>query len=186
MADKPVKLTDRGKHTLIVVVTVTGCILGILFSFVLSVLHGPYQKDSFVLADETKREKTAETQHRTGTEKNLSPGWLYYMSAAGKPCSDEMKQYFDILINQWTKGKLTDDELGEQMTVYLEKRNLPVSTAGIQSKSLCLFPSADDLPDYTKMRNMGENIYDFIGVYTEGQYDEEGRLLCYYWEAGVR
>ena len=37
MADKPVKLTDRGKHTLIVVVTVTGCILGILFSFVLSV-----------------------------------------------------------------------------------------------------------------------------------------------------
>ena len=30
-----------------------------------------------------------------------------------------------------------------------------------------------------------EKIYQFIGVYTGGQQDENGRLLCEYWEVAI-
>ena len=28
--------------------------------------------------------------------------------------------------------------------------------------------------------------FDFIGLYTDGKKDAEGKLICYYWEAGAR
>lgn len=186
MADKPIRLTTRGKHTLIIVITAVGCAVGIAASVILSTVHGSYQKDSYVMAEKAENSKRDATKQSLQSPESFSQGWLFYQSSAGNMCSDEMKQYLDTLVNRWTKGKLTDNELGEQMTDYLEKKNLSISTAGIQGHSLCLFPSASEIPDYTQMLQTGEGIYDFIGVYTDGEYDEEGRLLCYYWEAGVK
>ena len=48
-----------------------------------------------------------------------------------------------------------------------------------------VFPSEKELPDYTKTLAKREKIYQFIGVYTGGQQDENGRLLCEYWEVAI-
>jgi hypothetical protein len=116
------------------------------------------------------------------------PQWLFYQSVGGDAHTEE-KAYLDVLVNRWTKGELTDDELGEQMTDYLVRKEVAISTMGVQSEALCVFPSARDLPDYTEMlesaKRSGNGIYHFIGVYTNGEYDDSDRLICYFWEAGV-
>jgi hypothetical protein len=135
-----------------------------------------------VLAGDTQPEQEEQDQ----SSQLLLPQWLFYESVGGDDCEEEEKAYLDLLVNRWTSGKLTDDELSEQMTEYLVKKGAAISTIGVQSQMLCLFPSAQELPDYTQMLAGESGTYDFIGVYTNGEYDEEGRLLCYYWEAGVR
>ena len=52
-------------------------------------------------------------------------------------------------------------------------------------KAVCVFPSEKELPDYTKTLAKRDKIYQFIGVYTGGQQDENGRLLCEYWEVAI-
>lgn len=170
----------KGKHTLIMVLTMMGCAVGILTAMILSALHGTGYEKNLVLAGENAAGK----QYAACAPAQLAtPQWLYYQSTAKD--QREVKREMDRLVNQWTKERLSDDELGEQMTMYLQKKGYEISHVGIQSKALCLFPSADALPDYTQMLAETSQVYDFIGVYTDGEYDEEGRLLCYYWEAGV-
>ena len=54
-----------------------------------------------------------------------------------------------------------------------------------KAEKASVFPSEKELPDYTKTLAKREKIYQFIGVYTGGQQDENGRLLCEYWEVAI-
>lgn len=176
------RLTMKGKHTLIVVLTMAGCAIGMLTALILSALQGTTgQKDTMILAG-SRAQKAASAV--AASRQITTPQWLYYQSSAKD--RQEVKKELDRLVNQWTKDRLSDDELGEQMTLYLQKKGYEISHVGIQSRALCLFSSADALPDYTQMLAETSQIYDFIGVYTDGEYDENGRILCYYWEAGVK
>lgn len=180
---KRIRLTAKGKRTLVTVGVGIGCLCGILLSAIfLSVQKAP-EADRYVLAKESGTE-----QEETETEaaNAQTPQWLFFESAAGETCETEWKRYIDALVRKWTKQKLTDDELSEQVTEYLSKRGMEVHACAVQSNALCLFPSAQELPDYTKQLAEGNGTYAFIGVYTQGQLDEEGRLICYYWEVGVR
>ncbi len=116
----------------------------------------------------------------------VAPGWIYYGSKAGNGMTGEQKAYLDSVIKQWTNGGLSNAYIED---LFLEKIDqewgLPMSTAGVTSGQRCLYPSLSEVPDY------GENLaevggsYNFMGLYTKGEYDEYGYLICYYWEAGV-
>lgn len=192
-----INLTTRGKHTLIMVLTLAGCVIGGIAAVLISGVCNAQESGSYLVAggnestavrdsDGNQTEKDFKKKYNEQCSEGVSPQWLFYQSRGGEECDEETKGYLDTLVNRWTKGKLTDNELTDLMTEYLIKQNYSITTSGIQSKVLCLFLSAEELPDYTKMLAMGECIYDFIGVYTQGDHDEDGRLICYYWEAGVR
>lgn len=116
----------------------------------------------------------------------VAPGWIYYGSKAGNGMTGDQKAYLDSVIKQWTNGGLSNSYIED---LFLEKIDqewgLPMSTAGVTSGQRCLYPSLGEVPDY------GENLaevggaYNFMGLYTKGEYDEYGYLICYYWEAGV-
>jgi hypothetical protein len=175
----------------IILMTLLGCIICIACAFIIAWIGDRYAPKTYVLANDIVSDKSEKAESvKTESEKKntqvLLPQWIFYQSV-GSNLPEEEKTYLDVLVNRWTKGKLTDDELGTQMTDYLEKRQVRISTMGVQSEALCVFPSVEELPDYTQMltNSNKSGLYDFIGVYTNGEYDEEGRLICYYWEAGV-
>jgi hypothetical protein len=174
----------------VIIITLLGCLICIVSAFVIAWLGESFAKPEYVLANETKDETEAVPEETTEMEVKstgaILPQWLFYQSVGSDALGDE-KTYLDVLINRWTKGELSDDELSGQLTDYLEKKGISISTMGVQSEALCVFPSAKELPDYTRMlEESNENgLYDFIGVYTNGEYDKEGRLICFYWEAGV-
>lgn len=194
MREKKSNLTSRGRRMLIMALTVTGCVVGVAAAVMISAAcrvkgRGAYAPAGKNDAAAVIRESAADNQQESNIEhssESISPQWIFYQSHGGKQCGESVKTYLDTLVNRWTKGKLTDNELADLMTDYLTKQGTAITTSGIQSKVLCLFSSSKELPDYTRMLTMGESIYDFIGVYTQGEHDEDGRLICYYWEAGVR
>lgn len=193
MKRRQMRLTLRGKRTLIMGLTLAGCLMGVIVSVLLSLIHIDNHQTSYVFACETEgeREKGEDRQSQKTScielrSQTVGPQWLFYQSRVDDKYKGEQKAYLDRLVNRWTKGKLTDDELSEQMRDFLNRKKVPVTSAGVQSKMLCLFPSANELPDYTAMLEESGGIYNFIGVYTDGEKDEEDRLICYYWEAGVQ
>lgn len=197
MKEKRSCLTTRGKHVLILMLTVAGCLLGAASAVLVSAICQSGTQRNIVLASESEvvgdvvenpksNGKSEEVKKIRKDATTITPQWLCYESEKGETCSAETGKYFDILVNRWTKGKLTDNELGEQITEYLEKQKLPITTNAVQSRIRCLFSSLGDLPDYTKIMQENRQYYDFIGVYTEGEYDAYGNLICYYWEVGVR
>ena len=116
----------------------------------------------------------------------VAPGWIFYGSKAGNGMSGEQKAYVDSVIQQWTNGGLSDDAIGDMFIEKIAQEwQLPMITAGVTSNLLCLFPSRAEVTDYSlNLANMN-GAYNFVGLYTKGEYDENGYLKCYYWEAGV-
>lgn len=116
----------------------------------------------------------------------VEPGWIFYGSKAGYGMSEEQKAYMDSVIQQWINGGLSNDAIGD---IFIEKIaqewKLPMITAGVTDNMLCLFPSRAEVPDYSSKLASINGAYNFLGLYTKGEYDENGYLKCYYWEAGV-
>lgn len=116
----------------------------------------------------------------------VAPGWIFYGSKAGKGMSGEQKAYVDSVIQQWTNGGLSDDAIGDMFIEKIAQEwQLPMITAGVTSNLLCLFPSRAEVTDYSLNLADMNGAYNFVGLYTKGEYDENGYLKCYYWEAGV-
>lgn len=114
------------------------------------------------------------------------PGWIFYGSKAGNGMTGEQKAYIDSVIQQWTNGGLSDDAIGDMFIEKIAQEwQLPMITAGVTSNLLCLFPSRAEVPDYSLNLADMNGAYNFVGLYTNGEYDENGYLKCYYWEAGV-
>ena len=98
----------------------------------------------------------------------------------------EQKAYIDSVIQQWTNGGLSDDAIGDMFIEKIAQEwQLPMITAGVTSNLLCLFSSRAEVPDYSLNLADMNGAYNFVGLYTNGEYDENGYLKCYYWEAGV-
>ena len=105
---------------------------------------------------------------------------------AGNGMSGEQKAYVDSVIQQWTNGGLSDDAIGDMFIEKIAQEwQLPMITAGVTSNLLCLFPSRAEVTDYSLNLADMNGAYNFVGLYTKGEYDENGYLKCYYWEAGV-
>ena len=116
----------------------------------------------------------------------VAPGWIFYGSKAGNGMTGEQKAYVDSVIQQWTNGGLSDDAIGDMFIEKIAQEwQLPMITAGVTSNLLCLFPSRAEVPDYSLNLADMNGAYNFVGLYTNGEYDENGYLKCYYWEAGV-
>lgn len=116
----------------------------------------------------------------------VAPGWIFYGSKAGNGMSGEQKAYVDSVIQQWTNGCLSDDAIGDMFIEKIAQEwQLPMITAGVTSNLLCLFPSRAEVTDYSLNLADMNGAYNFVGLYTKGEYDENGYLKCYYWEAGV-
>ena len=116
----------------------------------------------------------------------VAPGWIFYGSKAGNGMSGEQKAYVDSVIQQWTNGGLSDDAIGDMFIEKIAQEwQLPMITAGVTSNLLCLFPSRAEVTDYSLNLADMNGAYNFVGLYTKGEYDENGYLKCYYWVAGV-
>lgn len=116
----------------------------------------------------------------------VAPGWIFYGSKAGNGMTGEQKAYVDSVIQQWTNGGLSDDAIGDMFIEKIAQEwQLPMITAGVTSNLLCLFPSRAEVTDYSLNLADMNGAYNFVGLYTKGEYDENGYLKCYYWEAGV-
>ena len=116
----------------------------------------------------------------------VAPGWIFYGSKAGNGMTGEQKAYIDSLVKQWTDGGLSNDAIEDMFIEKIAQEwKLPMITAGVTSNLLCLFPSRAEVPDYSLNLADMNGAYNFVGLYTNGEYDENGYLKCYYWEAGV-
>ncbi len=177
------KLTTKGKHALILALTIAACVTAMLFSLLLSVLcDGKHVSSAAYTQNDTHPGIMAGSQ-RQETDL-LTPQWLYYQSN-GSVTDCNIKKEMDVLMRKWTKGKLGGKELDRLIKEFLQKKDCPVRKITMQEKAVCVFPSEKELPDYTKTLAKREKIYQFIGVYTGGQQDENGRLLCEYWEVAI-
>lgn len=125
-------------------------------------------------------------QPETPKNEYVALGWIFYGSKAGNGMSGEQKAYVDSVIQQWTNGGLSDDAIGDMFIEKIAQEwQLPMITAGVTSNLLCLFPSRAEVTDYSLNLADMNGTYNFVGLYTKGEYDENGYLKCYYWEAGV-
>lgn len=116
----------------------------------------------------------------------VAPGWIFYGSKAGNGMSGEQKAYIDSVIQQWTNGGLSNAAIEDMFIEKVAQEwQLPMITAGVTSNLLCLFPSRAEVTDYSLNLADMNGAYNFVGLYTKGEYDENGYLKCYYWEAGV-
>ena len=166
------KLTTKGKHALILALTIAACVTAMLFSLLLSVLCDGKYVSSAAHAGDISHPALITGKQRQDTDL-LTPQWLYYQSN-GSVTDCNIKKEMDVLMRKWTKGKLGGKELDRL-----------IRKITMLEKAVCVFPSEKELPDYTKTLAKREKIYQFIGVYTGGQQDENGRLLCEYWEVAI-
>lgn len=117
---------------------------------------------------------------------DVAPGWIFYGSKAGNGMSGEQKAYIDSLVKQWTDGSISEGELADLFAQKVKNEwGLEMCSAGVSEAYRCIYPSKNDIPDYKSALDESNGFYNFIGLYTKGEYDEYGYLICYMWEAGI-
>ena len=116
----------------------------------------------------------------------VAPGWIFYGSKAGNGMSGEQKAYIDSLVKQWTDGSISEGELADLCAQKVKNEwGLEMCSAGVSEAYRCIYPSKNDIPDYKSALDESNGFYNFTGLYTKGEYDEYGYLICYMWEAGI-
>lgn len=116
----------------------------------------------------------------------VAPGWIFYGSKAGNSMSGEQKAYIDSLVKQWTDGSISEGELADLFAQKVKNEwGLEMCSAGVSEAYRCIYPSKNDIPDYKSALDESNGFYNFTGLYTKGEYDEYGYLICYMWEAGI-
>ena len=116
----------------------------------------------------------------------VAPGWIFYGSKAGNGMSGEQKAYIDSLVKQWTDGSISEGELADLFAQKVKNEwGLEMCSAGVSEAYRCIYPSKKDIPDYKSALDESNGFYNFTGLYTKGEYDEYGYLICYMWEAGI-
>ncbi len=116
----------------------------------------------------------------------VAPGWIFYGSKAGNGMSGDQKAYIDSLVKQWTDGSISEGELADLFAQKVKNEwGLEMCSAGVSEAYRCIYPSKNDIPDYKSALDESNGFYNFTGLYTKGEYDEYGYLICYMWEAGI-
>lgn len=116
----------------------------------------------------------------------VAPGWIFYGSKAGNGMTGDQKAYIDSLVKQWTDGSISEGELADLFAQKVKNGwGLEMCSAGVSEAYRCIYPSKNDIPDYKSALDESNGFYNFTGLYTKGEYDEYGYLICYMWEAGI-
>lgn len=116
----------------------------------------------------------------------VAPGWIFYGSKAGNGMTGEQKAYIDSLVKQWTDGSISDSYLAEQIAHKMkEEWGLSLNSVGISGDDRCIYPSKNEIPNYNEALAESYGFYNFTGLYTKGEYDEYGYLICYMWGVGI-
>ena len=116
----------------------------------------------------------------------VAPGWIFYGSKAGNGMTGEQKAYINSLVKQWTDGSISEGELADLFAQKVKNEwGLEMCSAGVSEAYRCIYPSKNDIPDYKSALDESNGFYNFTGLYTKGEYDEYGYLICYMWEAGI-
>lgn len=116
----------------------------------------------------------------------VAPGWIFYGSKAGNGMTGDQKAYIDSLVKQWTDGSISEGELADLFAQKVKNEwGLEMCSAGVSEAYRCIYPSKNDIPDYESALDESNGFYNFTGLYTKGEYDEYGYLICYMWEAGI-
>ena len=98
----------------------------------------------------------------------------------------DQKAYIDSLVKQWTDGSISEGELADLFAQKVKNEwGLEMCSAGVSEAYRCIYPSKNDIPDYKSALDESNGFYNFTGLYTKGEYDEYGYLICYMWEAGI-
>ncbi len=125
-------------------------------------------------------------QPETPKNEYVAPGWIFYGSKAGNGMSGEQKAHIDSLVKQWTDGSISEGELADLFAQKVKNEwGLAMCSAGVSEAYRCIYPSKNDIPDYKSALDESNGFYNFTGLYTKGEYDEYGYLICYMWEAGI-
>lgn len=125
-------------------------------------------------------------QPETPKNEYVAPGWIFYGSKVGNGMSGEQKAYIDSLVKQWTDGSISEGELADLFAQKVKNEwGLEMCSAGVSEAYRCIYPSKNDIPDYKSALDESNGFYNFTGLYTKGEYDEYGYLICYMWEAGI-
>lgn len=116
----------------------------------------------------------------------VAPGLIFYGSKAGNGMTGDQKAYIDSLVKQWTDGSISEGELADLFAQKVKNEwGLEMCSAGVSEAYRCIYPSKNDIPDYKSALDESNGFYNFTGLYTKGEYDEYGYLICYMWEAGI-
>ena len=125
-------------------------------------------------------------QPETPKNEYVAPGWIFYGSKAGNGMSGEQKAYIDSLVKQWTDGSISDSYLAEQIAHKMnEEWGLSLNSVGISGDDRCIYPSKNEIPNYNEALAEAYGFYNFTGLYTKGEHDEYGYLICYMWGVGI-
>ena len=125
-------------------------------------------------------------QPETPKNEYVAPRWIFYGSKAGNGMSGEQKAHIDSLVKQWTDGSISEGELADLFAQKVKNEwGLEMCSAGVSEAYRCIYPSKNDIPDYKSALDESNGFYNFTGLYTKGEYDEYGYLICYMWEAGI-
>ena len=125
-------------------------------------------------------------QPETPKNEYVAPGWIFYGSKAVNGMSGEQKAHIDSLVKQWTDGSISEGELADLFAQKVKNEwGLEMCSAGVSEAYRCIYPSKNDIPDYKSALDESNGFYNFTGLYTKGEYDEYGYLICYMWEAGI-
>ena len=62
---------------------------------------------------------------------------------------------------------------------------LSLNSVGISGDDRCIYPSKNEIPNYNEALAESYGFYNFTGLYTKGEYDEYGYLICYMWGVGI-
>ena len=112
----------------------------------------------------------------------VAPGWIFYGSKAGNGMTGDQKAYIDSLVKQWTDGSISEGELADLFAQKVKNEwGLEMCSAGVSEAYRCIYPSKNDIPDYKSALDESNGFYNFTGLYTKGEYDEYGYLICYMW-----
>lgn len=130
--------------------------------------------------------KSEPAQPQAPKNEYVAPGWIFYGSKAGNGMSGEQKAYIDSLVKQWTDGGISDSYLAEHIAQKMnEEWGLSLNSAGISGPDRCIYPSKNEIPNYNEALAEAYGFYNFTGLYTKGEYDEYGYLICYMWGVGI-
>ncbi len=117
----------------------------------------------------------------------LKEQWLFYNSKISSPLTAEDKNQLDEFVAKWIKKELDDNALGNSFASYITQMDeVTFHSAGAIREQKCIYSSLSDIPDYQSALDSSYCMYEFIGLYTKGEYDEYGNLICYYWSASAR
>ena len=126
-------------------------------------------------------------QESSGTSSSqVAPQWLYYNSRIKKGIDNSAKPIIDEKVKAWTNYQMSDTEIFEWLDKYIcEELGGTINSMGVMSNDRYLIPDINSLPNYDAALSEGNYQYCFTGVYTKGEYNEYGDLICYMWQITI-